>query len=149
MSTENKDTFDYVETSGKALAAATKLAHQTLAEEKKASELIPAVVDLLTKAGFLEASRGAEATKKLASHSGAIDALRRVLEQLPSKAAADNSKPRSLGAGDSATSNGNGFGRKSAALDNIFVGRRRFSDEGPDEATKALVRAQRRRGTRF
>lgn len=71
----NAQVLDYIEATGEALEASTKLASATMAQHKKIAAVVPQRVEALVNAHLLDASEKQAAFNKLSSHEGSLEVV--------------------------------------------------------------------------
>jgi hypothetical protein len=95
----NQDIVRYVESTGKVLKQAEELAGQLVREEKKIAEVAPKVASLLVGQGLIRKGENEMATKKLASHEGALEVVQNLIAELGQTKRAYEQKIASSGSG--------------------------------------------------
>jgi hypothetical protein len=135
----NEKTLSYVETTGKALGVALKMAEVHDANEKAATDKIGGVSSKLRAVGLVDSDDTEKAASQLGDHAQTLDILANVVDHYEGKLKESMSKEASasLGSGseDSETSTGTGHTKNAN-----YVGRRRGWDDGPSESDRALLR---------
>ena len=95
----NQDIVRYVDTTGKVLKQAEALVNQLAAEEVKIAEAAPKVATLLASQGLITKAEHEVATKKLASHEGALEVVQNLLAELGGQKRAYEQKIAAAGNG--------------------------------------------------
>jgi len=126
----------YAEISGKTLGAAVKIAEHYEADLKAAESNIPAVLERLKKAGFIDDHDVRQATTELGRHGDTLAILSNVIDEYEKKAGESRAKEASADLGSAAGSDGS-----IAAGTNKYAnwtGRRRGDDDAPADSVRAL-----------
>ncbi len=97
--TINQDVVRYVDTTGKVFKQAEALVNQLAVEEAKVAEVAPKVATLLANQGLIRKGEHELATKKLASHEGALEVVQNLLGELGSQKRAYEQKIAAAGNG--------------------------------------------------
>ncbi len=95
----NQDIVRYVDATGKVLKQAEMLIDQIAREETKIAEAAPKVASLMANSGLIRKTEHELATKKLASHEGALEVVQNLLNNLGETKRAYEQKIASAGGG--------------------------------------------------
>lgn len=82
MADVNQEVVRYVDATGKVLKQAEQLVDQLAREETKIAAAAPKVATLLAEGGLIRKTEHELATKKLASHEGALEVVQNLLNEL-------------------------------------------------------------------
>jgi hypothetical protein len=95
----NQDIVRYVDATGKVLKQAEQLVDQLAREEQKIAADAPKVASLLASNGLIRKTEHDVATKKLASHEGALEVVQNLIAELGQTKRAYEQKIASAGNG--------------------------------------------------
>ena len=134
----NTQALNYVETTGKALGVALKIAEAYEQDQKGAGEKIGSAVDLLKKAGLVDEDESKRAEAQLGNHAQTLDILTNVLDHFEGerKDAQAKSASENLGSAVDDPASPRHSGRQKNAN---YVGKRRGFEDGPTESDRALL----------
>lgn len=134
----NEAVLSYVETTGKALGVALKIAEEKDTSAEAAGEKIAGLITKLRDAKLIDDASVKRAEDQLADPAKALDILGNVVDhyQDAEKQASAKQASQELGSGVSETSSHSNGHQKNAN----YVGRRRGYGEGPSESDAALLR---------